>query len=67
MVGLTMAQIILLLILAVSFALLLTERIRIDLTAILIIVSLAMTGILSPEEALSGFGSEPAIVAASIP
>jgi di/tricarboxylate transporter len=66
MVGLTITQLTLLVILAVAFVLLLTERIRIDLTAILIIVALAITGILPSEAALSGFGSEPAIVAASI-
>lgn len=66
MVGLTIAQITLLIILAGAFVLLLTERIRIDLTAVLIIVALAVTGILPPDKALSGFGSEPAIVAASI-
>lgn len=66
MVGLTIAQVTLLIILFGAFALLLTERIRIDVTAVLIIVALAITGILPPQEALSGFGSEPAIVAASI-
>ena len=64
--GLTASQLTLLIILISAFALLLTERIRIDLTAVLIIVALAITGILSPEEALSGFSSEPAIVAAAI-
>lgn len=66
MFGLTMSQLALLLVLVGAFALLLTERIRIDLTALLIIVVLAITHILSPAEALSGFGSEPAIVAAAI-
>lgn len=66
MFGLTMAQLTLLGILIGAFVLLLTERVRIDLTAVLIIVALAITGILSPEEALAGFSSEPAIVAATI-
>ena len=66
MFGLTMAQLTLLLIIAGAFILLLTERIRIDITALLIIVALGITGILSPAEALSGFGSEPAIVVAAI-
>lgn len=66
MAGFTVAQLTLLIILVAAFALLLTERIRIDLTAVLIILALAVTGILPAEEALSGFGSEPAIVAAAI-
>lgn len=66
MLGLTSDQATLLLILGGAFVLFLTERIRIDLTAVLIVLCLAMTGILTPEEALSGFGSEPAIVAAAI-
>lgn len=64
--SMTLVQIILLIIVVVTFVLLLTERIRVDLTALLVIVALAATGILSPEDALSGFGSEPAIVAAAI-
>lgn len=66
MFGLTMAQLTLLFILGGAFVLLLTERVRIDVTAVLIIAALAITGLLSPEEALSGFSSEPAIVAAAI-
>lgn len=64
--ALTTQQIILLLILAIVFFLLFTEKIRIDLTAVLIIVVLAAFGILEPEEALSGFSSEPAIVVAAV-
>ena len=59
-------QIALLLILAGSVILLFTEWIRIDLTAILIIITLSLTGVLAPEEALSGFSSEPAILLASV-
>jgi Na+/H+ antiporter NhaD/arsenite permease-like protein len=54
------------LILAIVFVLLFTEKIRIDLTAVLIIVALAAFGILEPDEALSGFSSEPAIVVAAV-
>jgi di/tricarboxylate transporter len=53
-------------ILIVAFGLLITERLRNDLVAVLIILALAISGLLSAEEALSGFGSEPAIVVASI-
>ncbi len=59
-------QLFLFAILGGAFLLLLTERIRIDLTALLIIIALAATRVLSPEEALSGFSSEPAIVVAVV-
>ena len=64
--GLETNQLILFAILIVTILLLFTEWIRIDLTAILIILALSLTGILEPDEALSGFGSEPAIMLASI-
>jgi di/tricarboxylate transporter len=53
-------------ILAAAIGLLVTERLRTDMIALLIILALALTGILSPEEALSGFQSEPAIVIAAV-
>jgi di/tricarboxylate transporter len=53
-------------ILAVAFVLLLTEKLRNDVVAVLIVISLAVTGLLKPSEALSGFGSEPAIVVAAV-
>lgn len=59
-------QIILFAILIGSIVLLFTEWIRIDLTAILIILALSTTGLLAPQEALSGFSSEPAIILAAI-
>ena len=59
-------QVSFLVILVVAFALLLTERLRNDLVAVLIIVALAVTRVLKPAEALSGFGSEPAIAVAGI-
>ncbi|HZD55248.1 MAG TPA: SLC13 family permease [Anaerolineales bacterium] len=64
--GLALDQLILLAIIVAAFALLMTEKIRIDLTAVLIILALAVTGILEPEEALAGFSSEPAIVVAAV-
>ncbi|MEI2611015.1 MAG: SLC13 family permease [Candidatus Promineifilaceae bacterium] len=64
--SLSVPQLLLLLILVGVFALLLSERIRIDLTAILIIITLAISRILTPEEALAGFSSEPSLVIASI-
>ncbi|MGZ9165367.1 MAG: SLC13 family permease [Anaerolineales bacterium] len=59
-------QIVLFAILIGSIVLLFTEWIRIDLTAILIILALSTTGLLAPQEALSGFSSEPAIILAAI-
>ena len=62
----TPEQIIFLLIVAVTLALFISERIRIDVAAMLTLLALAATGILSPDEALSGFASEPAIIVASV-
>ena len=59
-------QIYLFIILTGAIILLFTEWIRIDLTAILIIVALGLTGVLEPEAALSGFSSEPAILLATV-
>jgi di/tricarboxylate transporter len=53
-------------ILVVAFALLLTERLRNDLVAVLIVLALAGTGVLTPAEAVAGFASEPALVVAAI-
>jgi di/tricarboxylate transporter len=39
---------------------------RNDVVAVLIVLALAITRVLSPSEALSGFGSEPALVVVSI-
>lgn len=48
-------------ILLVTLYLLITEKISVDLTAIGIMVSLVVTGLLSPKEAVSGF-SNPAVI-----
>lgn len=64
--GLEPNQLILLIILVASVILLFTEWIRIDLTAILIILTLSLTGVLESEDALSGFSSEPAILVAAV-
>lgn len=53
-------------ILGIAFALLLTEKVRNDLVAVLIVVALAASGLLEPARALSGFASEPAIVVAAV-
>ncbi len=63
---LNLPQLSFFIILIIALALLITERLRNDLVALLIILALALTGLLTPEEALSGFGSEPAIIVAAI-
>jgi di/tricarboxylate transporter len=64
--SLTSQQAIFFAILITSFVVLLTERIRKDMVALLIVLALYLTGILSSNDALSGFASQPAIVVASI-
>src|ERR1041385_4537590 len=64
--GVELNQLYLFLILIGSIILLFTEWIRLDLTAILMILTLSITGVLKPEDALSGFSSEPAILLASV-
>ena len=66
MAGLTAPQLVLFAILLAAFVLLVAERIRNDVVAVLIILALAVTRVLEPAEALAGFGGEPAIVVAAI-
>jgi di/tricarboxylate transporter len=66
MFGMEVSQLYLFVILIGSVILLFTEWIRVDLTAILIILMLSLTGVLAPEDALSGFSSEPAILVATV-
>ena len=64
--GIETDQLYLFIILIGAVILLFTEWIRIDLTAILIILALSITGLLEPQAAFSGFSSEPAILLATI-
>jgi hypothetical protein len=64
--GLTPQQLAFFAILVVGFALLLTEWLRADVVGVLLVLSLYGTGVLEARQALSGFGSEPAIVVAAI-
>ena len=48
-------------ILLASLALFITEKIRMDVVALLVLSALALTGLVTPEEALAGF-SNPAVV-----
>jgi di/tricarboxylate transporter len=59
-------QVVFLAILAGTLVLFISERVRIDVAAMLTLLALALTGILTPEEALAGFASEPAIIVASV-
>lgn len=65
-VNLNPQQIVFLAILVIAFFLFLTEWIRNDLVAVMIVLALYLTRLLTPAEALSGFSSEPAMVVAGI-
>ena len=64
MFGISLQQVAFLGVLLAAIGLLITERLRPDVVALLIIVSLALTHILSTSDAFSGLSSEPAIVIA---
>ncbi|MGB0683173.1 MAG: SLC13 family permease [Magnetovibrionaceae bacterium] len=53
-------------ILAIAVALFLSGRVRLDLTAIGVILALILTGLLSPAQALSGFGSPLVVLIAGL-
>jgi len=57
----TTDTVLVLLILTVAVILFITEWLRVDLIALLVLASLALTGLVTPEQALSGF-SNPAVV-----
>jgi di/tricarboxylate transporter len=59
-------QILFLLILAGGLYLFVSERVRVDVTAMLILLALVVTGVLDGRQALSGFASEPAIIVAAV-
>ncbi|MCC6170733.1 MAG: SLC13 family permease, partial [Gammaproteobacteria bacterium] len=52
-------------ILGTALALFIRGRVRVDLVAMLAVLALALTGILGVDEAMAGFGSEPAIIVAA--
>ena len=62
----TPQQVTYLVILVAALLLLVTEKLRNDIVALLIVLALYVSGILKSEEALAGFGSQPAIVVAAI-
>jgi di/tricarboxylate transporter len=59
-------QILFLLILAGGLYLFVSERVRVDVAAMLILLALVVTGVLDGKQALSGFASEPAIIVAAV-
>ena len=59
-------QIVFSVILIIALVLFVTEWIRTDVVAVLVVIALYVTRVLKPDEALSGFSSEPAIVIAGI-
>ncbi|MET0293177.1 MAG: SLC13 family permease, partial [Steroidobacteraceae bacterium] len=62
----TSQQVLFLCILATALVLFIRGKPRIDVTALLVLLSLAFTGLLEPAQALAGFTSEPAIIVASV-
>jgi di/tricarboxylate transporter len=59
-------QALFLLILAGALYLFISERMRVDVTAMLTLLALVLTGVLDAKQALSGFASEPAIIVAAV-
>ena len=61
-----MSQILFLLILAGGLYLFVSERLRVDVTAMLILLALVLTQMIGPKQTLSRFSSEPAIIIATV-
>src|SRR5918994_656822 len=59
-------QLLFLLILAGGLYLFVSERLRIDVSAMLVLLALVLGGVLDAKQALSGFASEPAIMVAAL-
>jgi len=53
-------------IMALAMILFVTERLRMDLVALLVLVALALTGLVTPAEALSGFSSAAVITVGAV-
>jgi len=54
------------LILVGGLYLFISEKLRVDVTAMLILLALVLSGVLDSKQALSGFASEPAIIVAAV-
>jgi len=59
-------QLVFLAILAGALYLFVSEKLRIDVSAMLVLLALVVTGTLGSKDALSGFASEPAIIVAAV-
>ncbi len=64
--GMELHALLFLLILACALYLFVSERLRVDVTAMLTLLALVLTGVLDARQALSGFASEPAIIVAAV-
>lgn len=64
--GLAQDQLIFISIMLVSIVLFVSEYLRVDMVAMLIVLALSLTGLLEVKEAFSGFSSEPAIIVAAV-
>lgn len=64
--GLNQDQLIFIAIMIISIFLFITEYLRVDIIAMLIILALSITGLIEVKEAFSGFSSEPAIIVAAV-
>src|SRR4249919_178553 len=59
-------QVLFLLILAGALYLFISERLRVDVTAMVVLLALVVSGVLDADQALSGFASEPAVIVAAV-
>lgn len=59
-------QILFLIIMMGAIILFVTDRLRVDIVAILIILALSLTGLIGVKEAFSGFSSEPALIVCAV-
>ena len=50
-----------LIILLVAIILFISDKVRVDMVAMLVLITLALTGLVTPEQAISGF-SNPAVI-----
>ncbi len=59
-------QILFTLIMVVSIVLFITDALRVDVVALLIILALSISGLIDAKDAFSGFSSEPAIIVCAV-
>ena len=62
----TTPQIIFIVITLIALALFISEKLRVDVIGLLIILALSLTGILEYKQAFSGFASEPALILSAV-